>query len=77
MTDKPLTRKRDLVSKQIGRLVHYLILVHGFISLLLRKEHQNTKINSKLMKTTSKSFGRVLPYSEEGTKICLNMSRGL
>lgn len=42
-------------------LVHYLTVAHGFISLLLRKESQNGKINSKLMKTTPKYFGVVLP----------------
>ena len=58
-TDKFQTRKRDPVSKQIGMLEHYLITVNGFIRLLLRKEWQNGRINSKLMKTTPQHCGVV------------------
>ena len=42
-------------------LVHYLTVVHGFTALVLWKGHPNAKINSKLMKTTPKDPGVVLP----------------
>lgn len=52
--DKFRTRKRDLLSKQIGRLACYLIMVNAFINLLLRKECQAGNSNRKLIKTTFK-----------------------
>lgn len=60
MIDMFQTRKRDLVSKQIGMLVRYLTVVHGFTPLVLRRGCENSKINSKLMKTPPKYSGVVL-----------------
>lgn len=66
-TDKLQTRKRDLVTKQIIMLLHYLIVVNAFISVLQRKECQNGKINRKLMKATPKYF-EVVPPIRIGNK---------